>query len=283
MAHGIHQLSIRSFGLALFVLLALCTPYLVQRAYPQTTTPAAPMGPKFAVFEYIKIEPGKGADYRKIEQEVWVPIHRERVKQGIIKSWSAWGIRFPGGADREYDRVIITTFDTFAAVETPYPPALFTKVFPNTTAAELVTRTRALSRIVRSEMVALIDSVGLNPQPLPPRHAEINFHKVEPGKGAEYTALIGKYMKPLHEERIKRGMLKGWQRFRAVYPQGTERDYGQISLSFFDKFEQLETQYPPDLMSKVLPGVDGAELVRQMNATRKTVRIQLLTLVDQVQ
>ncbi len=277
MTHGIHQLSIRSFGLALFLLLTLCAPSLRQRAQAQ----AQPVAPQYALFEYVKLEPGKGAEYRKMEQEVWVPIHRERVKQGLIKSWSSWGVRFPGGAAREYDRVMITTFDKFADVERPYPPTVFTKVFPNTTAAELVARHNGIARIVRSELVTLLDSVGLNPQPLPPgAHAEISFNKVEPGKGAEYTALIGKYMKPLHEERIKRGTLKGWQRFGVGYPRGTERDYGQIGISFFDKFAQLETQYPPDLMSKVLPGV--TDVAAQLNATRKTVRTQLLTLVDQV-
>ena len=242
----------------------------------------APAPTKFALLEYIKIEPGKAADYRKLEQEVWVPIHRERVKMGVIKSWSAWGVRFPGGSSREYDRVIITTFNKFADVQTPYPPGVFTKVFPNTTAAELVVRTQALSKIVRSELAALLDSTQLNPQPLPP-FAEINFHKVEPGQGPAYNELLRKYWKPLHEERVKRGLLKSWMRFGVRYPQGTEREYGHFSITFFDKFEQLETQYPPDLLSKVWPGVTFADVVAQSNATRKTVRTQLLTLVDQVQ
>ncbi|MBI3423072.1 MAG: hypothetical protein HY011_09045 [Acidobacteria bacterium] len=280
MTHRIHQCSLRSFCLALFVLLALCAPSLRQRAQAQ----APPAAPQYALFEYFKLEPGKGPEYRKLEQEAYVPIQRERVKQGIIKSWSVWNVRFPGGAAREYDRLTITTFDKFAAVETPYPTAIFTKVFPNTTAAELLARSRGLIRLVRSEMVTLLDSVGLNPQPLPPApFAEISFHKVEPGKGPEYTALIGKYLKPLYEERIKRGTLNGWQRFGVRYPGGTEREYGQITLSFIAKFEHLETQNPPDLLSKVLPGVNGADVITQLNATRKTVRTQVLTLVDQVQ
>ncbi len=262
------------------LLLIVCTIIINVAVLAQSQT-SAPAPTQYALLEYIKIEPGKAADYRKLEQEVWVPIHHERVKMGAIKSWSAWGVRFPGGASREYDRVIITTFNKFADVETPYPPSLFAKVFPNTLATELVVRTQALSKIVRSELVALIDSTSLNPQPLPP-FAEINFHKLEPGKGPEYTELIRKYWKPLHEERVKRGILKGWLRYGVRYPQGTEREYGQISLSFFEKFEHLETQYPPDLLAKVLPGVNVADVVAQSNATRKTVRTQLLMLVDQV-
>ena len=276
--------SIITFVLTVSMLLLAVTFTPSRFAQQPSTAPAAAPN-KYALIEYFKLEPGKGVEYRKLEQEVWVPIHRERVKMGAIKSWSSWGVRFPGGTSREYDRVIITTFNKFADVETPYPSGIFTKVFPNMTAAEIVARTGALSKLVRSEMVALLDSTQLNPQPLPPLppFAEISFHKVEPGKGPEYTALIAKYWKPVHEERIKRGLLKGWLRFGVRYPQGTERDYGQITISFFDKFEQLETQYPPDLLTKVLPGVNITDVNQQTNAARKTVRTQLLTLVDQVQ
>src|SRR5262245_9260421 len=51
------------------------------------TQPASASLPRYALIEYFKIEPGKAAEYRKLEQEVWVPIHRERVKQRVIKSW----------------------------------------------------------------------------------------------------------------------------------------------------------------------------------------------------
>ena len=149
------------------LLLIVCTIIINVAVLAQSPT-SAPAPTQYALFEYFKLESGKGAEYRKLEQEVWVPIHRERVKMGVIKSWSAWSVALPGGVSREYDRVIITTFNKFADVQTPYPPEVFTKVFPNTTAAEIVTRTRALSKLVRSELVALIDSTSLNPQPLPP-------------------------------------------------------------------------------------------------------------------
>ncbi len=275
-----HQIRIAFIVLAL--LLAFCTPALMRRGFPQSQTPAA-APPKFALIEYIKLEPGKGADYRKLEQEVWVPIHRERVKMGAIKSWSAWSVRLPGGSAREYDRVIITTFNKFADVETPYPLSVFAKVFPNTAAAELVARTQALSKIVRSEMVTLLDSTQLNPQPLPPRFAEIGFHKAEFGKGGEYVELERKYWKPIHQERVNRGILNAWNLYAVRYPSGTNREYSHITINFFDKFEQLETQYPLGIFPKTLPDAKVADILAQTNAAKKQVRIEVLTLVDQVQ
>lgn len=263
-------------------MLALCTPKLMKKGFPQSQTTAnAP--PKFALIEYFKIEPGKVADYRKLEQEVWIPIHRERIKMGAIKSWSAWSVRFPGGTDREYDRVIITTFDKFADVETPYPPAVFTKVFPNTTAAEIVARTRTLSRQVRSELVRLLDNTTPASATQAPKFAQLDFLKAEYGKDAEYVELARKYMKPLHQERVNRGILNGWMLFGVRYPGGTNREYSHITLNFFDKFEQMETPYPTGVFAKALPNVNVAEATAQLNAARKLVRSEVLNLVDQVQ
>ncbi|MBS1791175.1 MAG: hypothetical protein JST85_25920 [Acidobacteria bacterium] len=268
--------------IALTMLLALCTPALVKKGFSQSQ-PAAPAQPRFAMIEYFKIEPGKNADYRKLEQEVWMPIHRERVKQGIIKSWTAWGVRLPGGSAREYDRIFITTFDKFAALETPYPPGVFTKVFPNTTAAELVARTQAVSKQVRSELVTLLDSTTPIGAAQTPKFAEIGFQKAEFGKGGEYVELERKYWKPLHQERLNRGILNAWNLYAVRYPGGTNREYGHITINYFDKFEQLETQYPPDVLAKALPNVKPADIVAQTAAVKKQVRIEVLALVDQVQ
>ncbi len=274
---------IRIMFIAAALLLALCTPALMKKGFPQSQTPTAAAPPGYALIEYFKLEPGQAADYRKLEQEVWMPIHRERVKQGIIKSWTAWGVRFPGGSAREYDRVFITTFDKFAAVETPYPPIVFTKVFPNTTAAELVARTQALSKQVRSELVTLLDSTTSTGEAQAPKFAEIGFHKAEFGKGGEVVELERKYWKPLHQERVNRGILNAWNLYAVRYPGGANREYGHITINFFDKFEQMDVQYPPDVLAKALPNVKPADVVAQTNAVKKQVRIEVLTLVDQVQ
>ena len=96
------------------LLLIICSIITNVAVLAQTQAPAPP---KYALLEFLKIEPGKNADYRKDEREVWMPVHRERVKAGAIKSWSQWIVRYPGGVAREYDVVLITTFDKFADVK----------------------------------------------------------------------------------------------------------------------------------------------------------------------
>lgn len=273
---------LRTPFMALALLLALCTPALMKKGFPQSQ-PAASAPPKFALIEFFKLaDPGKAADHRKVERELWMPIHRERVKLGKIKSWSLWNVRFSRGANSEYDRLTITTFDKFADVESSYPPEVFTKAHPNLAYAEILARTLATRKQARVEYVTLLDSAGLNPQPLPP-YAVIAFHKPEPGKGAETLELVRKYMKPVHQVRVNRGTLKSWMYFNVTFPGGASREYNHIGLSFLDKFEHIETPYPEDLFRKVHPNTTSADIVTQLNAVRKQVRTEVLTLLEQVQ
>src|SRR4051794_30573820 len=64
---------IRIALIAAALLLALCTPALMKNGFSQIQSTTS-VSPKFALIEYFKIEPGKGTDYRKLEQEVWMPI-----------------------------------------------------------------------------------------------------------------------------------------------------------------------------------------------------------------
>jgi hypothetical protein len=107
----------------------------------------------------MKIGPGKADEYRRLEREVWMPIHRERVRQGLIKPWSLWGMRFPGGTAREYDAIAVTTFAKFADVETSYPPELFKKVHPKMSDEERGARTTAARKMVRTDLLTLLEQV----------------------------------------------------------------------------------------------------------------------------
>ncbi len=263
------------------LLLALCTPALMKKGFPQSPSPTAAAPPKFALIEFFKLEWGKAAEHRKIEQELWMPIHRERAKLGKIKSWSLWNVRFSRGAESEYDRVTITTFDKFADVETSYPPESISKPHPNLKFAEILARTVAVRKQARQELIELTESTQLNPQPLPP-YAVIVFFKPEPGKGAEAVELVRKYIKPVHQERVNRGILKSWMYFNVRFPGGASREYNHIGLSFNDKFEHLETTFPEGLFSKVHPNTNPADITAQLGAARKQVRSEVLTLLEQV-
>jgi len=269
-------------SLAPMAALLLAGIFIASPGITEAQVAAQPQPPPYAVFEFMKIEPGKAADYRKIEREIWMPIHRERIKQGLIKSWSLWGMRFPGGTAREYDAIAITTFGKFADVENSYPPEVFKKVHPEMTDEERNARTTATRKMVRTELVALLDATQPTSSTQPPRYAFIGYMKPEYGKVRQYVELERRYWKPIHQERINRGILRSWALYGVRFPGGSDRPYSHFTIQLLDKFQDLETQYPEGIWEKTHPNVKQEEIDTRTNAARKMVWTDLLTLMEQV-
>ena len=247
----------------------------------------APAPPKYAMLEYIKYEPGKAAEYRKVEQEVWQPIHRERIKAGVIRSWSLWSRTLPGGSAYDYDALIITTFDSFAAIGNPYPPGIAVKAHPTLTPQQIGeatgARTTATRRMVRTELVTILDATQeAVASQTPPKYLLVNYHQAEYGKANQYVKLEREAWKPVHQERVNQGILRLWVLLATRFPTGTERPYSHLTMEAFDKFEHLENRYPPVVLEKFGPVDKRDQIGAQTTALRKQVRTEVLTLVDVV-
>lgn len=250
------------------------TPGLAQ---PQATAP-----PQYAMLEYMKIESGKAADYLRMERDIWMPIHRERIKQGLIKSWTLWSMRFPGGTSREYDAIAITTFAKFADIENSYPPEVFKRAHAQMTDEERNARTTATRKMVRTEVVTVLDSTTPTASTQPPRYAFIGYMQPEYGKTRQYVELERQYWKQIHQERVGRGILRAWTLYNVRFPGGSDRAYSHFTIQLLDQFHDLETQYPAGIWDKVHPNVRQDEIDARTNAARKMVRTDVLTLLEQV-
>ena len=244
---------------------------------------AQAQSPPYVVFEFMKIEPGKAADYHKMERDIWMPIHRERIKQGLIKSWTLWGMRFPGGTAREYDAIAVTTFGKFADVENSYPPEIFKKVHPRMTDEDRNARTTATRKMIRTEMVALLDQTQVAASSQPPKYAFIGYMKPEYGKTRQYVELERRYWKQIHQERVNRNILRSWSLYGVRFPGGTDRSYSHFTVQLLDRFHDLEIQYPEGIWEKVHPTVKQDDIDARTSAARKMVQTDLLTLLEQVQ
>jgi hypothetical protein len=267
----------------------LMTATIAPGSFAQNATPQ--IAPRYAVLEYMKIEPGKAADYRKMEQELWMPIHRERVKAKLIRSWALWGVRYPGGVSREYDVVAVTLFDNFKDLENSYPAEVYTKAHPKMTTTELGVQTNATRKMVRTEVVTILDYAlpgAADPRAqasaAPAKYARFDYKKVEFGKGGEYVASERKYFKPVWQETVNQGAMRGWAALGVRFPGGTDRAYGFLTVQLFDKFEQIEgNPAAASVWEKVHPNVKSAEITAQIGAISKTVRTEVLTMLERVQ
>jgi hypothetical protein len=124
-------------------------------------TPAMTQKPEGAYLQvsFMKVSPGKGDEYLALEKDLWMPVHRERLKTGKIRSWALYGLRSPGGSGNPYNYAVVNTYDKWQDMETSGLADLFKKVHPDKPMAEVGRRTNEARDMVRVEIWELIDQV----------------------------------------------------------------------------------------------------------------------------
>jgi len=118
-----------------------------------------PKSPKYLEIGYMKVEPGKDDDYIHLEKDIWKPLHQQRIKNGQVRSWAVYGVRFPFGTEEKYDYVTISAYDQFTQLENPYAHAAesLAKLHPNMKPEDFVRQTSSARKMVRSEVWELVD------------------------------------------------------------------------------------------------------------------------------
>jgi hypothetical protein len=119
----------------------------------------SPKPPKYIEMSFMKTDGAREADYVKLEQEQWKPLHQERIKQGKIRSWYFFGVRSPSGSEVKYNFVTVNTYDQFGQMENPYADLdqVIKKVHPGVNMDDFFNRTTKSRDIVRNEVWELID------------------------------------------------------------------------------------------------------------------------------
>ena len=116
----------------------------------------------------------------------------------------------------------------------------------------------------------------------PKRYIQAQYMKVNPGMGVEYRALERELWKPVHQERVNRGLIRSWGVYGVHLPGGAV-DYDFVILTEFPDFSSLENSQYPELFEEV-QGMDDYEAVLQKtNAARTRVRQDVWVLVEKTE
>jgi hypothetical protein len=192
-------------------------------AFAQPSTP-----PKYILIDYMKVEPGKGQQYIKMEQDLWKAVHKAQIENKNIESWAVYSVRYPSGTNREYDFTTATLFSNFGALENPYKGIEIEKIHPHMTSQEFGQRTSSARKLIRSDVFYTMERAGT---PSSWKYLEMQYMKAEPGKGGEYVRGVRELWKPIHEERVKKGLILGWGIAGLRYPAGANREYDFVTAT----------------------------------------------------
>lgn len=144
---------VRAFGFALALGAAFLAGTLVQPVESQSNRR------HFLRIDYMRIPPGQALRYRKLETELWKPVHQARVDKGYITSWRLYGHHFPGGGN-EYQYVTVTEFPSLQSMDELHYPELFQEVHKKDYDTSITKDTAESRTLTHTDIWALIDSVS---------------------------------------------------------------------------------------------------------------------------
>lgn len=235
--------------------------------------------------DYMKVAPGKTAEYLDVEKTIWKPIHRERVKAGKITGWYLYSVMYPAGTSAEYNYVTVSIFDKFTQTEEEYPQEHLKMAHPGVTDKkmdEMMARTIAARELVRSELWQLNDWVPFD-KPAPYHWA--NFMRVVPGREGEYLQLEREIWKPIHSTYKRLGHTAGWAVYTLMFPFGTDYPYNFGTVDFYNDYAEIAITVPDSTLQLAHPNyedINWDKIYDQTFEIRELVRRDLRVLVDYV-
>lgn len=146
--------------------------------------------------------------------------------------------------------------------------------------------THALRSILLASLLAGLLALAAAPaahaQAAQTRYVQIDYMHVPDDREAAYVELERALYKPLHEERIRRGLITSWGVYRIRFAP-PDAPYNYATINVFDDFDKLEEEFPQAIVPLVHPGLDAETLANRTLATRAIVHSEVWQFVVSAQ
>ncbi len=107
---------------------------------------------KYYTTDYMKATTGKEDDYVKLEKEVWMPIHKERIKLGVLTDWALAQKYMPYSSKDPYDYATFNFFNDINFLQDSKYTEAIKKAFPNVDINKSLDSTNSARTIVKEEL-----------------------------------------------------------------------------------------------------------------------------------
>lgn len=226
--------------------------------------------------DYMKVSSEDYQDFEKMVQDRWKPVYKEQLSENGLSGFYLYKVMYPGGEASEYNYTLISTFpdlNTLVAVKDRLD-ADAKSLYGNRGA-----NNNSLFRHQYSELWKTEAGIEHQSEYEQSKFMVINYMRVEPGKEPEYLALENDIARPLHEERLKQGMMHSWRTFSIMKPSGLHYEYNFATSDYYDKLNNIEHVFTNSIVKSVMPGANFTETLNAMYKTRTIVKSELWKLV----
>jgi hypothetical protein len=234
--------------------------------------------------DYFKAPSENIGEYLFVEQELWKPIHQERLNRGIILGWSFYQV-FVGEPDVPYNYIAVNVFDDFELVDYYGLNEIVAEVYPAKNLNDFYQQTRESREVVRTEIWQVDGFVGASLDKLPiGNYITKNFFDSRSGTG-EYTLMELDFWDGIHNVRVERETLNSWAMYTLYYPAGNARLYTYSTVDYFENLGDLTIEAGIDLARAAYPDKSDEELndlFSRTAASRSLFKTEIWKLLDSV-
>ena len=108
---------------------------------------------------FVSVKPENSMAYEKMEKEVWMPVVKEAMKDGMLMDMTVWRRIMPTGKGYEGDYIQVVDIENFAQMGTwdmEKFAAIFKKVHPEVDMMEMMEKSNKLAKVARDETMMMM-------------------------------------------------------------------------------------------------------------------------------
>ncbi|HAH38010.1 MAG TPA: hypothetical protein DEQ87_20060 [Algoriphagus sp.] len=199
---------------------------------------------QYMVFEFIKVENDQIFDYIEFK-DFMEKVYRQALNDDQINGWDFWALQ--SGADHsDFQYIMITYFDDPVKMMNGLEDKKmieYTKIaYPHLSEPQVLKLfENALSmrdmpmRLYMREIVSTEDNFQMKPGVL----ASFDLMKAVEGKFNQYEQAEMEVFKPIHQNKIEKGLMGHWSFLRTALPQGSQAKSTHLTMNMYKDYMQF--------------------------------------------
>ncbi len=226
---------------------------------------------RYLVFEFIRVDKEKTVDYLE-SKDFLSKVYSQAVKNGDIVGWDLWSLK--SGSDPEsFQYATVTYFkDPVKMMDSSEPETLIQyakEAYPELNESQITDRIKASFEdrdlAIRSFMVEIArtnDTFEFKQGTL----ASFDLMKAVEGDFEAYEAVEKDIFLPIHERKIKAGLMENWCLLRTALPTGSQATSTHMTmnvykdyLQFFNSMEYEDMELTASMQEKVEKGLKSRD------------------------
>ncbi len=227
--------------------------------------------------DYLMVEPDLEQAFLEHLSQTFIPVQRARKENQKISNWYLYRVSYPGTQNSFYNYVVITLSDSISGFED-----VTDQLNGQMDNDDRMTITRDYKRLLspnHSELWRIRNSVIQGSEFEPSRYIVMNYMNVGLGLEYEYQMFEDEVARPLHELRMERDKMNGWELNELITPGGLAYGYNFSTMDYFKKLEHIEFGFTTELIRQTHPDTNINEFFDNIYRTRDLVRSEVWELV----